>query len=276
MTNNRLAPRGAEGRRVCARLVAMCVVAAAATLANVSAARAFPEAQNPHDVLVFGKMKVERWMVEAVVRAAEKTGVDPAYLMALADKESSFRPQVKADSSSAQGLFQFIESTWLQTLRAHGAKHGFAAAAEAITVVAGKYTVDPERRDWVLGLRCDPYLASVMAGELVRDHRERLIKETDRAPTEGELYLAHFLGPNGAARLIKLVDEKSDAKAPKAFPAAAKANKAIFYRQDAKKKGGSTVAEVHARIGAMIETRLERYEGVDSGIATVDMADASS
>ena len=59
---------------------------------------------------------------------ARVTGVDPAYLMALADKESSLLPDNKARTSSAEGLFQFIESTWLEGLRRYGPKHGWFKA----------------------------------------------------------------------------------------------------------------------------------------------------
>src|SRR5436190_2175120 len=59
----------------------------------------------PNEVLVFEQMRVPRWLAETVVRAAQVTGVDPAYLMALADKESSLLPDNKARTSSAEGLF---------------------------------------------------------------------------------------------------------------------------------------------------------------------------
>jgi len=81
---------------------------------------------NPNEVLVFEQMRVPRWLAETVVRAAQVTGVDPAYLMALADKESSLLPDNKARTSSAEGLFQFVEGTWLDVLRRYGPKHGYA------------------------------------------------------------------------------------------------------------------------------------------------------
>ena len=70
-----------------------------------------------NEVLVFENMRVPRWLAETVVRAAHATRVDPAYMMALADKESSLLPDNKARTSSAEGLFQFIESTWLEVIR---------------------------------------------------------------------------------------------------------------------------------------------------------------
>src|SRR4051794_38112576 len=105
-------------------------------LVPVSFAQTLPSelGGNPNDVLVFEQMRVPRWLAETVVRAAQVTNVDPAYLMALADKESSLLPDNKAHTSSAEGLFQFVESTWLEVLRRYGSKHGYAAEAEAIQV----------------------------------------------------------------------------------------------------------------------------------------------
>jgi hypothetical protein len=272
LTRERPASADAPLNRFAVRLAAAVVVgialaSGAASGAQATPAKGYEQPLNPHEAIAFGKMKIPRWLVESVVAASRETDMDPAYIMALADKESSFLPDSKARTSSAEGLFQFLETTWLEVLKTHGAKHGFGAAADAISVSGGRYSVaDPEDRKWILNLRRDPYLSALMAGEMANRSRGRLEQEADRAPTEGELYLAHFLGLNGAARLMKLIGEKPDEKAPKVFPSAAKANKAIFYSQEAKKKKDSTVAEVHARIGAMIETRLERYQDVASNL----------
>src|SRR5215211_3707161 len=108
---------------------------------------------SPNDVLVFKQMRVPRWLAETVVRAAQVTNVDPAYMMALADKESSLLPDNKARTSSAEGLFQFVEGTWLEVLRRFGPKHGFAAEAEAIQMVQGRPVVsDGNERERVLNL----------------------------------------------------------------------------------------------------------------------------
>src|SRR5215210_4214373 len=128
---------------------------------------------NPNEVLVFEEMRVPRWLAESVVRAAQVTGVDPAYLMALADKESSLLPDNKARTSSADGLFQFIESTWLEVLRRYGPKHGYTAEAGAIRLVRGRPVVsDDKDREQILRLRRDPYLSALIAGEMINTHRE--------------------------------------------------------------------------------------------------------
>jgi hypothetical protein len=149
-------------------------------------------------------------------------------------------------------------------LNAQAAKHGYGVLADAITIVDGKPVVaDPDQRRWILDLREDPYLSALMACEMVKQSRERLARQTERAPTKAELYLSHFLGSNGAARLLKLAAEKPDEKAPKLFPRAAKANQAIFFAKEDNKREEATVAQVQARIAEMMNERVQRYAKLD-------------
>ena len=97
----------------------------------------------PH--LAFGDHRVPLWIVDAITRGAEASGADPVYMMALADKELSFIPHNKAATSSAEGLFQFIASTWLEAIRSFGAKHGYGAEAAAIDVSTGSLSSPTKR-----------------------------------------------------------------------------------------------------------------------------------
>jgi hypothetical protein len=215
------------------------------------------------DFLRFGSRDLPRRLVETILRAAGDTGVDPIYLMALADKESSFRTSVKASTSSAQGLFQFIERTWLDTVRTFGAKHGMDAQVAAITIVDDKPTVaDEAMRNAILDLRNDPYLAAVMAAEMLKRDAAQIGFKIGRSLTPTEMYLAHFLGLDDATRFINMRNTKKAASATKAFPAAAKANVAIFFEKKKKGKRGLSVPEVYARIDEMIDSRLSRYQDV--------------
>jgi len=194
--------------------------------------------------------------------------VDPAYLMALADKESSLLPDNKARTSSAEGLFQFIEATWLEVLRRYGPKHGHAAEAQAIQIVESRPAVsDAKQREAILGLRRDPYLSALMAGEMINTHREILAGKTARDPSFAELYMAHFLGVQGARRFVELLSDKPERRASGAFPRAAKANRPLFYADAARKRKALTVAEVHGRLDTMIAQRVTRYASIRRGLA---------
>jgi hypothetical protein len=188
-----------------------------------------------------------RGIVEAAIeRAAKATGVDFGFLMKTAGRESSLNPRAQASSSSAAGLFQFVGQTWLQTLKLHGSKHGYARYADLITRDSdGRYHVDgAEARRAVMDLRLDPHAASLMAGELASDHAAYLKGRVGRTPTAGELYAAHFLGPQGSAKLIEAMQSRPGASAASLFPDAAQANKSIFYRDGR----AATVGEVYANL----------------------------
>ena len=188
-----------------------------------------------------------RGIVEAAIdRASKATGVDFGFLMKTAGRESSFNPRAQASSSSAAGLFQFVEQTWLSTLKQHGSKYGYARYADLINKGSdGRYRVDgSEARRAVMDLRLDPHAASLMAGELTSDHAAYLKGRVGRSPTNGELYAAHFLGPAGSAKLIEAVNSRPGATAASLFPDAARSNKSIFYRDGR----AATVGEVYANL----------------------------
>ena len=152
-------------------------------------------------------------VLPALQNAAQRTGVDFSYLFNTARLESAFRPDAKARTSSATGLFQFIDSTWLSTLRKHGPAHGIHATTRAEA----------------LNLRTNPAIASLMAAEHAADNAARLKAGLGREPTASDLYLAHFLGSGGAAQFLKGLATNPAMSAATMLPAAAKANKAIFF-----------------------------------------------
>jgi len=190
-----------------------------------------------------------RGVVEAAIqRASSATGVDFGYLMGAAKRESGYNPNAKAKTSSAAGLFQFVDQTWLSTLKQHGAKYGYARYADLIQQgPSGHYYVSgPEARSTVMDLRLDPHASALMAGELAADHAAYLRGRVGREPTAGELYVAHVLGPQGSAKLIDAVRISPTASAAALFPDAAASNRGIFYRAGR----ASTVSEVYANLTA--------------------------
>ncbi|MCW2246228.1 hypothetical protein M2352_001819 [Azospirillum fermentarium] len=186
--------------------------------------------------------------VESAIRnASSKTGVDFAYLMAKASQESSFDPNAKASTSSATGLYQFIDSTWLTTVKAHGADNGLGKYANAIQVRSdGRATVsDPAMKQEILDLRKNPSVSALMAAEFTRDNKEYLEKNTNGPVGATELYMAHFLGAGGAAKFLNAKQENPNAKAADLFPEAASANKAVFY--DKETGQSKTLAQIYNR-----------------------------
>ena len=162
----------------------------------------------------------------AIARAAQATGVDFAYLLGEARLESSLNANARAATSSAAGLYQFTGGTWLQTLDRHGGAHGLGWAGAAIS---GGRVTDPAQRGAIMDLRYNPDAAALMAGELANDNRLVLTGVLGREPDAGELYLAHFLGAGGASQFLTALQSDPGQSAAALLPAAANANRAIFY-----------------------------------------------
>lgn len=171
-------------------------------------------------------------VLQAVQKASASTGVDFSFLMAKASTESGFNPSAKAKTSSATGLFQFIDSTWLNMVKQYGHKYGLGKLADQIEVKDGKPCVDNrDVKNHILSLRKNPEICAMMAGEFSADNKEFLEKNTKSDVGSTELYLAHFLGANSAAKFLNCRDCDGNAKAAELFPAAAKSNKSIFFNK---------------------------------------------
>ncbi len=163
----------------------------------------------------------------AIRRAADATGVNFSLLVETARRESALNPTARANTSSATGLFQFIDSTWLDMVRRHGATHGLGAQAAAL-----RQGANPETRREILALRNDPEIAARMAGELARENANALQARLGRPPSAGELYAAHVMGAGGAVRLIEAA-QRGAPDAAALFPREAAANRVLFYANGA-------------------------------------------
>lgn len=102
--------------------------------------------------------------------------------------ESGGNPNARNPYSSATGLGQFTDSTWLSTVRAHRPdlfqRH------------------DPQQ---ILAMRTNPELSREMVGHLARDNADYLRRQGIE-PSPGNIYLAHFAGPKGAASILGASD----------------------------------------------------------------------
>jgi hypothetical protein len=170
-------------------------------------------------------------VVRALRNAAQSTGASFDYLLATAKVESNLNPNLSMRGSSATGLFQFIEQTWLSVVKEAGKALGFGSYADSIQrTSSGRYVVkDPAIRQEIMKLRKDPAANAVMAGVFTQQNAAVLSNRIGRRPSDGELYMAHFFGPYGASKLIRKASEDPTVSAASMFPAAARANRSIFY-----------------------------------------------
>ena len=77
-------------------------------------------------------IQIPQSLAQVLNRAGDKSGVDFDYLVQTAFRESSFNPEAKARTSSAVGLFQFVEGTWLEVMKLEGDRLGYSNYVQAI------------------------------------------------------------------------------------------------------------------------------------------------
>jgi hypothetical protein len=178
-----------------------------------------------------GAYRVPDGVLSAVQEASRRTGVDFRYMMAKAATESGFDPTVRAATSNATGLYQFIDGTWLEMVRQHGHEYGLGHYARAIHEGPdGRPTVsDPGLRREILELRNDPRLSALMAAEYSLANRAHLERTVGGRIGPTEMYLGHFLGAHGASRFLGELRRDPQQTGAALFPAAAAANRPAFY-----------------------------------------------
>jgi hypothetical protein len=196
----------------------------------------------------------------AIQRAADRTGVNFDLLVQTARRESAMNANARAGTSSATGLFQFIDSTWLDMVRRHGASHGLGQYAQALQ----SGVVDASTRSDILALRTDPELSACMAGELARENAQTLTAQLGRAPSAGELYAAHVLGSGGAARLIQAAAQGAN-DAAALFPREAAANRGIFYASGQARSAQEVLDRLDLDASASIECASPTSANVEGG-----------
>ncbi|GAM99116.1 flagellar protein FlgJ [alpha proteobacterium U9-1i] len=148
--------------------------------------------------------------------AARVTGASPTYLRRVMGHESGGVADARNPKSSATGHFQFIDQTWLSMMRQYGARYGAGDLAEQITTSRGGTLKvnDGATRDRIMALRSNPQWAALMGAHFTEANVATLRGALGRPVTDGEVYLAHFLGPADAVSLINAAQSRHNATAP--------------------------------------------------------------
>jgi hypothetical protein len=202
-------------------------------------------------------------VLAGIQKASSQTGIDFGYLMAQAAKESGFNPRAKAGTSSAAGLYQFVEQTWLSVVRKHGAEHGLGDLAAKIKFAdgGGLRVSDSTTRRQILDLRRDPEIAAVMAAEHAADNKAILEAKLKRKMAPTDLYLAHFLGVSGAQKFLRALDSSPGNSAAPLFSRAAEANPSIFYHKDGRAR---SLREVYDRFDQRMDADIALFDDFEA------------
>lgn len=188
---------------------------------------------------------VDPAVTRGIRQASAATQVDFSFLLATATQESGLKADAKSSTGSATGLFQFVDSTWLQMVQRFGAKYGIGDLAQHITVDDSGHArvADPAIRQQILDLRKDPALSASLAAEYAKTNKSEVERALGRPAGSTDLYMAHFLGAGGATEFLKAVQHNGNAVAADLLPEAAASNHGVFY--DSSTGAPRTVSEIY-------------------------------
>ena len=167
---------------------------------------------------IIGSWSIPDNVLEAIVTASTLTNINTYYLLAMCASESSFNPNAKAQTSSASGLYQFINSTWVYMINAYGKDYNISI-------------------DQVF----DPKANALMGAFFAKENYDFLNNKLNREISNSELYLAHFLGKNGALKLLKANLDSSSVDTMGII--VANANRSVFFSKDGSEKKVSDVIQ---------------------------------
>ena len=210
----------------------------------------------------------------AIANASRSTGMDFDYLLGQAQLESGLNPGARAGTSSATGLYQFIDQSWLGIVKQHGAENGLGWASNAITRSGNRWVVnDPQMKSAILNLRNNPEVSATMAAEFASDNQASLESTLGRGATGTDLYMAHFLGLAGAKSFLQTMQSNPGASGAAMFPAAARANRSIFY--DA---GGNarSLGDIYQRFAAKLDKGAAKVGATSLASDALDGSGASA
>ena len=203
---------------------------------------------------------VDPAVLRSIRQASQATSADFGLLMAQAERESGFRSDAKSSTGSAAGLFQFVDTTWLDMVHRFGDKYGVGELAQQISQTSnGKLIVaNATTRQKILDLRHDPAMSASLAAEYAKQNQNEMEHSLGRPLSRGDLYMAHFLGAGGATQFLKALDSKGDTPAAKLLPDAAASNPGIFYDGAGHAK---TVREMYQSVASKIERDASAFAG---------------
>ena len=156
-----------------------------------------------------------------------------SYMAATAMIESGGNPNARAKTSSAGGMFQFLDSTWKELTKEMG-------------------------KNYSLQDKFDPKKSAEVMAYFTQKQKRQLEKGTGREASNTDLYMAHFLGSGGAVKFLNAMNKNPNAIAADMDPRAARANKSIYYDQSGRAR---TLGEVYELMGNKMDKAMVQVAG---------------
>lgn len=217
----------------------------------------------------FDDYELSHAMLRDIVRAANDADFPPDYLIAIAEKESSFDCSQKPPRGSARGCFQVIEQTWLRMVKQYGPDHGMEVDAASITLKHNKrgtpyyYVSDPEAKRRILDAREDVYQAGLLTALDLNQAKNRIEKNLNSKFADVNLYLPHFLGEDKAEKAMLAAETRPATPAHTLLKAEARANGGMFYDKSHGRRTPLSVADFIKRAQDVVAKRAVKYSNAE-------------
>lgn len=174
---------------------------------------------------------------DTILATSKMMGFDPAIAATIAGVESTWNPNanVKGGATSAKGLYQFVDGTWKMMMERYAKKYG----------IAPNTPPSDARANAILGIQY-----------LIDNYNS--LKKTVGKVTDTSLYMAHFLGPGGAARFLNAPHTASVSQV--VGKRSLDANPAVFKGRGGYKTVGQVLVDFENKMAS-----IRKVHGLGSG-----------
>lgn len=208
------------------------------------------------------KQNRDKAIIHDIQTASQATNTDFKTMIIKAMIESDLGRLTTAKNSSARGIYQYIDATWLTLLKRYGAKIGYPQYAENLTtdLKTLKTIVKDNSRyseDYLLNLRHDTKIASLIKAYQTKEDENALRSVIqNRTLTATDHYIAHMMGIPLAKKFYGMIEAESNTipanikNSP--FKQAAALNPYFFYGS---KRDPLTTQEIYKKFETLIERK---------------------
>ena len=207
-------------------------------------------------------------IIDTLHQVSQETGADFQQLIITAMIESDLGRVTISSKSTARGVYQFIEPTWLVLMKRYGNRIGYQSYADAITFNAETHHPEVKGgiplRQKILDLRYDNRISALLKTYQAQDEKRVLARfKNGQNITVTDHYIAHMLGLSLARTFYKLKQSESDYilahLKDSNFRQAVQLNRSFFYDEHGR---ALNAAQAYVQFDKKISEKFDRLKQI--------------
>ncbi|PCJ02649.1 MAG: hypothetical protein COB14_01435 [Alphaproteobacteria bacterium] len=217
-------------------------------------------------------------LINDIYDASITTQTDFELLLITAMIESDLGRVTKSSTSSARGIFQYIEPTWLILIKRYGVRIGKKTYADTIEINTESYLPEMIRHSQftkkdVLDLRNNTKIASLIKAYQLKDEAKIVAKyKAGQRINATDHYIVHMLGLSQARTFYALLRNESSNILTnlnnKGFKEAIRLNPTFFYSAQNKALGAT---EAYTQFHRKVSQQYKRLHDISKKYGNSDM-----